>query len=180
MTPISEREKLKFQTKRSTDYDLEEQFWWFWKMTRKPRWNCKSGGNDKRNHVATMMTMMKDSGLILIVHNQNNLESVDQNILMGIYPNIGSGSESCAPFHGWVAKLVINSDPPSINFSILLENKITCRSSNTKAGHTNTKAALVEIQRMKYKQCTFSSQNLQMKDNGLSINLHKGRVIFYF
>ena len=178
MTPISERAKLKFQTKRSTDYDLEEQFWWFWKMTRKPRWNCKSGGNDKRNHVATMMTMMKDSGLILIVHNQNNLESVDQNILMGIYPNIGSGSESRAPFHGWVAKLVINSDPPSINFSILLENKITCRSSNTKAGHTNTKAALVEIQRMKYKQCTFSSQNLQMKDNGLSINLHKGRVIF--
>ena len=180
VTPISERAKLKFQTKRSTDYDLEEQFWWFWKMTRKPRWNCKSGGNDKRNHVATMMTMMKDSGLILIVHNQNNLESVDQNILMGIYPNIGSGSESRAPFHGWVAKLVINSDPPSINFSLLLENKITCRSSNTKAGHTNTKAALVEIQRMKYKQCTFSSQNLQMKDNGLSINLHKGRVIFYF
>ena len=41
-----------------------------------------------------MMTMMKDSGLILIVHNQNNLESVDQNILMGIYPNIGSGAES--------------------------------------------------------------------------------------
>ena len=37
----------------------------------------------------TMMTMMKDGGIIHIVQYQNNRESVDQNILIGFYQNIG-------------------------------------------------------------------------------------------
>ena len=36
-----------------------------------------------------MMTMMKDGGIIHIVQYQNNWESVDQNILIGFYQNIG-------------------------------------------------------------------------------------------
>ena len=36
-----------------------------------------------------MMTMMKESRIIHIVLYQNNSESVDQNILIGFYQNIG-------------------------------------------------------------------------------------------
>ena len=36
-----------------------------------------------------MMTMMKESRIIHIVPYQNNSESVDQNILIGFYQNIG-------------------------------------------------------------------------------------------
>ena len=36
-----------------------------------------------------MMRMMKEGRIILIVPYQNNSESVDQNILIGFYQNIG-------------------------------------------------------------------------------------------
>lgn len=39
--------------------------------------------------MTTMMTMMKDDGIIHIVQYQNNRESVDRNILIGFYQNIG-------------------------------------------------------------------------------------------
>ena len=96
-----------------------------------------------------MMTMMKEGRIIHIVPYQNNSESVDQNILIGFYQNIGLDASSrpaialhplfynpghhtteCyiysetkyrvfgasvlspAPFHGSLAKLVINSPSP--------------------------------------------------------------------
>ena len=39
--------------------------------------------------ITIVMTMMKGGGIIHIVQYQNNWESVDQNILIGFYQNIG-------------------------------------------------------------------------------------------
>ena len=100
--------------------------------------------------MTALMKMMKDDGIIHIVQYQNNRESVDQNILIGFYQNIGLDAPgrpaivlhplfyiplynswqfyviientkyrvlgasvlSPAPFHGSLAKLVINSPSP--------------------------------------------------------------------
>ena len=45
-----------------------------------------------------MMMMMKEGRIIHIVPYQNNSESVDQNILIGFYQNIGLDAPGRPPF----------------------------------------------------------------------------------